>query len=91
MQSFADALVKNFMDNGGDIMFSCLAKKILTKNKKVNGLILENGEKLKTEFVISNCDAIQTFLELEYRRRNQALGTSCQNEPCGRRWKVPVQ
>lgn len=64
MQAFSDALAENFREYGGEIYLSRLAKKIKIKNKKVEGLVIEDGSFIRSKYVVSNCDATQTFFNL---------------------------
>ncbi|HXG84143.1 MAG TPA: phytoene desaturase family protein [Pyrinomonadaceae bacterium] len=47
-----------------DIKTNCAVEKILIENKKAVGVRLENGEILKSDFVVTNADAIETYRSL---------------------------
>jgi len=64
MQTLPDALAERFREFGGDLRLSSLIKKIMVKNNKVTGIVLEKGSFIPSKYVISNCDARQTFLKL---------------------------
>ena len=64
MQLLADALAQRFREFGGELRVSCLAQKIITKGSEVSGVELEDRELIPAKYVISNCDARQTFLHL---------------------------
>jgi len=64
MQAFSNSLADNFQKYGGELFLSTKAKKILLKNKKAIGIIINNNELIKSRYIVSNCDAKQTFLEL---------------------------
>lgn len=64
MQGFSDSLLKKFSDFQGDILLKKRAKKIIIKNKRVEGIILDDGHSILSKYVVSACDARQTFLEL---------------------------
>ena len=64
MQAFADAFIKIFLHLNGKILMKKKARKIIIKNNKVQGVILENKGYVSSKYVISACDARQTFLEL---------------------------
>ena len=68
MQAFSDALAENFQEYGGEIYLSLLAKKIKIKNRKVEGLVMEDGSFIRAKYVVSNCDATQTFFNLIGKR-----------------------
>jgi len=64
MQALPDALVEIFKESGGELRVSCLVKKVKVKDDKVTGIVLESGEHITSKYVISNCDARQTFYKL---------------------------
>lgn len=64
MQSLADKLSERFVEFGGELLFSSRVIRIAVKNAKVSGVVLEKGHSIKSRYVISNCDARQTFLKL---------------------------
>jgi phytoene dehydrogenase-like protein len=61
MQTLPDALTDAFKKSGGEIWLSCPVKKIQVKENKVDGIITEIGDFIPSRYVISNCDARQTF------------------------------
>ena len=64
MQALPDALANRFKDLGGELRLKCLIKKITTNDHKTSGILSEEGEYSPSEYVVSNCDARQTFLHL---------------------------
>lgn len=64
MQALPDALADRFKELGGELLLSCSVTKITIKNTLVNGVILEGREFIPSDYVVSNCDARQTFLKL---------------------------
>ncbi len=64
MQALSDALAERFREFGGELRLSCLVKKIKTKNNIVNGVVIANDDFIPSKYVISDCDARQTFLKL---------------------------
>ncbi len=68
MQALPDALTEIFKEAGGELRLSCLVKKIKVKDNKVTGIVLESGEHIPSKYVISNCDARQTFYRLLGRK-----------------------
>lgn len=64
MQGFADGLVTVFNRYGGELILNKKVVRILVLGKKVRGIILDEGKVLKTDFVVSNADATQTFNKL---------------------------
>lgn len=68
MQSLSDSLARRFEELGGELRLSCLVKKITTRKGEVTGVILRDQYLVPARYVISNCDARQTFLKLLGRR-----------------------
>ncbi len=64
MQMLSDTLAERFKEFGGELRLSCLVKKIRVKDNKVTGIVTEKDGFVPSRFVISNCDARQTFLKL---------------------------
>lgn len=64
MQSFVNALSQIFIDFHGKIIISKEVKKIIINNNKVNGIMLDKGEIISSKYLVSACDARQTFLNL---------------------------
>ena len=64
MQALPDALTEGFKKLGGELRLSCLVKKIKVRDNKVMGVVLEKSLFIPSRYVISNCDAKQTFLKL---------------------------
>ncbi len=64
MQALPDALAERFKELGGTLLLSCGVKKIKIKDDSVAGVVLEMGDFIHSKYVISNCDARQTFLKL---------------------------
>ncbi len=80
MQALPDALVEILKESGGELRLSCLVKKIKVKDNNVTGIVLENGEYIPSKYIISNCDAMQTFYELlEKKVVNQDFLTKINN------------
>lgn len=64
MQSLPDTLAERFKEFGGELRLSTLVKKIKVKDDRVTGVVSEKGGFIPSKYVISNCDARQTFLKL---------------------------
>jgi phytoene dehydrogenase-like protein len=64
IQKVPDALSEIIREYGGDLYFSSRVKKIQIRDNRVTGVVLAQGDFLPSKYVISNCDARQTFLEL---------------------------
>ncbi len=64
MQALPDTLVDKFNEFGGKLKLSCPVKKIKVTDNRVSGVSFKEGLTIKSKYVISNCDAKQTFLKL---------------------------
>ncbi|MBI5408538.1 MAG: NAD(P)/FAD-dependent oxidoreductase [Nitrospirae bacterium] len=64
IQSFPDILMERFIEYGGEILLPCRVQRISVENNKAVGITLKKEKYLSSEFVISGCDATQTFLSL---------------------------
>lgn len=64
MQSLPNSLSERFREFGGELRLSSLVKKIKVVDNKVEGIVLEKGDFIRAKYVVSNCDARQTFLKL---------------------------
>jgi phytoene dehydrogenase-like protein len=64
MQVLSDAFAAALQRMGGELRLSCSVQKITVKNNRITGVILEKGGFTPAKYVISNCDARQTFLKL---------------------------
>ncbi len=61
MGSISNALAGALREHGGEIRTSSGVEKILVKNGKATGVVLENGDELYAGIVVSNMDAKRTF------------------------------
>lgn len=64
MQALPEALTERFKEFGGELRLSCLVKKIKIKDNKIVGIFLDDSDFIPSKYVISNCDARQTFFKL---------------------------
>lgn len=64
MQSLPDILAARFKELGGKIFLSHLVKEIRFKNGKIDGIRTDRNQFISAKYVISDCDARQTFLSL---------------------------
>ena len=64
MQILPDTLAERFKEFGGELRLSSLVKKIRVKDNNVIGVVIESDGFIPSKYVISNCDARQTFLKL---------------------------
>ena len=63
MGAISNALAGALREHGGEIRTSSGVDKILVKNDKAIGVVLENGDELYSEIVVSNMDAKRTFTQ----------------------------
>jgi len=63
-QALSNAIADSILENGGSIRYNCAAKKIVTKNGVVQGVITEAGDEITCRFVVSNSSKISTYSEL---------------------------
>ena len=61
---FPQQLKKKFLDSGGKLLTNTRVEKIEIENGKVKGVILEGGEMLSAEYVITTIDAKVAMKEL---------------------------
>jgi len=69
MQALSDTLADRFKEFGGELRLSCLVKRIRVRDNKVTGIVTEKGGFIPSKYVISNCDARQTFLKFLGKER----------------------
>lgn len=59
-QSYADRLAQAIEHHGGEVLLNASVRRICVENAKVGGVVLENGQLIRAETVVSNVDARQT-------------------------------
>lgn len=64
MQMMVNAFVAGIENLGGEVMTSTRVRRVLVEGGRAIGVVLENGQRIRAEIVISNADARQTFEEL---------------------------
>ncbi|OHB74095.1 MAG: hypothetical protein A2W17_06165 [Planctomycetes bacterium RBG_16_41_13] len=64
MQTLPDIFVERFKELGGHLKLSCSVKKISVIDNNVEGIVLEKSGFVRTRYIVSSCDARQTFFEL---------------------------
>lgn len=63
-QAIADEMVKLIGSCKGKVVCNSPVKKIVVNKRKATGVVLESGERINAEVVISNADALQTFSQM---------------------------
>ena len=68
MGAIANALAGAFQSFGGEIKVDAGVDKILVKERRAKGVVLENGDEYYADIVISNLDPKRTFLNIMNER-----------------------
>jgi prolycopene isomerase len=63
-QNFANALAAGVRKAGGEVLLRSAVRRIVTDKGKVRGVVLETGNRIDADVVVSNADALQTAEEL---------------------------
>ena len=64
MGAIANALAGAFQSHGGEIKVGAGVDKILVKDRRTRGVVLENGDEYYADVVVSNLDPKRTFLDI---------------------------
>ena len=64
MGSITKAMAASLKANGGDIIAGSPVTKILIKNNRSHGVVLENGDEIFADKLVSNLDVKRTFLRV---------------------------
>lgn len=64
MQQFSNMLADKLKSYGGELSLSTKVARIIVEDGQSRGVVLENGDSIKSKYVVSNAAALQTFLEL---------------------------
>lgn len=62
--ALVQGLVRKLQELGGKVRFNAPVRRILTKGRRAVGVVLEDGEKLEADLVVSNADYVHTYGEL---------------------------
>jgi phytoene dehydrogenase-like protein len=80
MGAIADALAGAFQEHGGELRTGAGVDKVLVKNRRVQGVVLDDGEEIYADRVVSNLDAKRTFLGiLDPKDAGEKLVKAAQN------------
>jgi len=63
-QRFADALADAVTENGGEVLLRSPVRRITVADGRACGIVLENGQRIESDLVVSNADANQTIRDL---------------------------
>ena len=64
MGAISNALAGALQEHGGEIKTKAGVDQIMVKDSKVKGVVLENGDELTSDIVVSNLDAKRTFTKV---------------------------
>jgi len=64
MQAFSDILAKRFKELGGSLSLSSLVTKMVKTDNTIKGVVIWETDFISAKYIISNCDATQTFSNL---------------------------
>ncbi|MCL4685717.1 NAD(P)/FAD-dependent oxidoreductase [Myxococcota bacterium] len=68
-QRFADALALGVRRDSGEVLLRSSVRRILVEHERTQGVVLENGQRIRSDCVLSNVDLLQTVHELVGRER----------------------
>ena len=68
MGAISNAIAGAVQQHGGEIRTNAGVHKLLVKNRKAAGVVLENGDELHARIVVSNLDAKRTFTKIVDRK-----------------------
>jgi phytoene dehydrogenase-like protein len=63
-QALSNAFLATFEEHGGRARMDCGVERITTRNRRVTGVITEEGEEIAADWVISNADPITTCRDM---------------------------
>ena len=63
-QALSNAIVNRFIANGGTVRYNCGVKEIIVEGGRVRGVITENGERIASDYVVSNASQVSTYVQL---------------------------
>ena len=64
MGAISGAIAGAVREHGGEIRTQAPVRRVLVKNRRAAGVVLENGEEIRARIVVSNLDAKRTFTRL---------------------------
>lgn len=63
-QAISSALLDAFYKAGGQAKFNCRAERIIVSDGKVKGVVTEDGDEIKTDYILSNAGSFNTYVDL---------------------------
>ena len=64
MGAISHAIAGALQEHGGEIRTNSPVQKIIVKNRKAVGVVLESGEEVNASIIVSNLDAKRTFTKI---------------------------
>ena len=64
MGAISDAIANALQENGGEIRTNAGVQQVLVEGGKAVGVVLENGDEIRSKIVVSNLDAKRTFTKI---------------------------
>ncbi len=64
MGAISDAIAGAVQEHGGEIRTNAGVQRVLVRNRKAVGVVLENGDEIRSRIVVSNLDAKRTFTRI---------------------------
>ena len=64
MGAISNAIAGALQEHGGEIRTNAGVQQVLVKNRKAIGVVLENGDEIRSRIVVSNLDAKRTFTKV---------------------------
>ena len=64
MGAISDAIASALQENGGEIRTNAGVQQVLVEGGKAVGVVLENGDEIRSKIVVSNLDAKRTFTKI---------------------------
>ena len=64
MGAISDAIAGAVQEHGGEIRTNAGVQQVLVRNRKAVGVVLENGDEIRSRIVVSNLDAKRTFTRI---------------------------
>jgi phytoene dehydrogenase-like protein len=64
MGAISNAIAGALQEHGGEIRTNAGVRQVLVENRKAVGVVLENGDEIRSRIVVSNLDAKRTFTQI---------------------------
>lgn len=65
IKDLLDLLLKHYTEHGGEIKTKASVKQILHSGKKIHGVLLNNGEEIRCDYILSTIGSEETFTLLD--------------------------